>query len=310
MIAALCAGDIEGFRALVTRKLGLFFDDAKSDFLSDVLRERLERTSCSHFVEYERRVAPLSCQDAEIRTLAEALTIGETYFFRYANHFEALARVGLPACIQARQDEGVRVLRILSAGCSSGEEAYSIAILLNESFPQLTTWDVSILGIDVNPGAIEKATAARYSRWSLRETPEELAAKYFEPAGRQLRLRESIRRAARFEQRSLADEDSLFWQAGAFDIVFCRNVTIYFPLDVTRCVVGRIARALRPGGFLFLGHAETLRGVSTGFHLHHTHDTFYYQRREALDKEADLLATMKWVARSASRPAARPPALR
>jgi chemotaxis protein methyltransferase CheR len=301
VIAALCAADIEGFRALVTRKLGLLFDDGKADFLADVLRARMERTSCSHFAEYERRVAAMTCQDAEVRALAEALTIGETYFFRYTEHFQALAQVALPASIQSREEEGQRTLRILSAGCSSGEEAYSVAILIDQAFPKLEGWSVSILGIDVNPAAVEKATAARYSKWSLRETPEEYAAEYFEAAGRQLRLRESIRRAARFEQRSLADEDNLFWQAGAFDIVLCRNVTMYFPLDVTRCVVGRIARSLRPGGFLFLGHAETLRGVSTDFHLHQTHNTFYYQRREAIDPGADLFATMKCVARSAAR---------
>ena len=302
MIATICAADVEGFRALVTRKLGLFFDDGKADFLADVLRQRMDRTACSHFAEYERRLAPLSCQDDEIRTLAEALTIGETYFFRYADQFEALARVALPTCVAAREEDGERSLRILSAGCSSGEEAYSIAILLKEAFPQLAEWNISILGIDVNPAAVEKATAARYSKWSLRETPEELAAKYFEAAGRQLRVRETIRRAARFEQRSLADEDNLFWQASSFDVVFCRNVTIYFPLDVTRCVVARIARSLRPGGYFFLGHAETLRGISNDFHLHHTNNTFYYQRREAVDSASDLLATMRCVARSAARP--------
>jgi chemotaxis protein methyltransferase CheR len=301
MIATICAADVDGFRALVTRKLGLFFDDGKGDFLADVLRQRMERTACSHFAEYERRLAPLTCQDGEISTLAEALTIGETYFFRYGDQFEALARVALPACIAAREEEGERALRILSAGCSSGEEAYSIAILLREAFPQLADWNISILGIDVNPAAVEKATAARYSKWSLRETPEELATRYFEAAGRQLRVREAVRRAARFEQRNLADEDNLFWQAGSFDIVFCRNVTIYFPLDVTRCVVARIARSLRPGGYFFLRHAETLRGISNDFHLHHTHNTFYYQRREAVGESADLLATMKCVARSAAR---------
>jgi chemotaxis protein methyltransferase CheR len=299
MIATLCAADIERFRELVTRKLGLFFDDTKAEFLADVLRQRMERASCSHFAEYERRVAPLTCHDAEIRALAEAMTIGETYFFRYPDHFKALAEVALPACVKAREAEGGRALRILSAGCSSGEEAYSIAILIREKFPELAAWNVSILGIDINPAAIEKATNARYSQWSLRETSEERAAEYFEPAGRQLRVRESIRRAARFEQRSLADDDNLFWQAGAFDIVMCRNVTIYFPLDVTRCVVARISRALRPGGFLFLGHAETLRGISTAFHLRHTHNTFYYQRREAVDEADDLFATTKCDARAA-----------
>jgi chemotaxis protein methyltransferase CheR len=301
MNAALCAADIEGFRALITRKLGLFFDDGKLDFLADILRQRMERASCSHFAEYERRIAPMTLHDAEIRTLAEALTIGETYFFRYADQFKALARVALPGCIKAREQQ--RTLRILSAGCSSGEEAYSVAIVIQKTFPELANWNVSILGIDINPAAIEKATGARYSQWSLRETPDEVATQYFEAAGRQLRVRESIRKAVRFEQRGLVEDDNLFWQAGAFDIVFCRNVTIYFPLDVTRGVIGRIARSLQPDGYLFLGHAETLRGISNDFHLHHTHNTFYYQRREAVDDAADLFATMKSVASSAARAA-------
>jgi chemotaxis methyl-accepting protein methylase len=96
MIATLCAADIEGFRALVTRKLGLFFDDTKADFLADVLRQRLERMSCSHFAEYERRVMPLTCYDAEVRALAEALTIGETYFSAMATISKRFRRLRCP----------------------------------------------------------------------------------------------------------------------------------------------------------------------------------------------------------------------
>lgn len=104
MIATICAADVDGFRALVTRKLGL------------VLRQRLERTACSHFAEYERRLAPMTCQDGEIRTLAEALTIGETYFFRYADQFEALAHVALPACIKARKGDAEGAVKEVRTG--------------------------------------------------------------------------------------------------------------------------------------------------------------------------------------------------
>src|SRR5262249_32808713 len=105
-------------------------------------------------------------------------------------------------------------------------------------------------------------------------------AKYFRGDGREYQLDGAVRTMATFEERNLAEEDRQFWQSGIFDVVFCRNVTMYFTAEVTRAVISRVARSLAPGGFLFLGHAETLRAVSQEFHLRHTHETFYYQLRE------------------------------
>jgi chemotaxis protein methyltransferase CheR len=166
-------------------------------------------------------------------------------------------------------------LRVLSAACSSGEEPYSIAIALADVHA------ASIRAVDVNPAALRRAQAARYSSWSLRETPAELQRKWFRGQGRELVLDERIRAAVQFERKNLVDEDLELWQPESYDVVFCRNVLMYFAPEVARRVIGRIERALAPGGYLFLGHAETLRGLSHGFHLCHTHGTFYYQRREA-----------------------------
>lgn len=279
MIVAPAAAEIESFRGLVAERLGLHFEDGKLDFLADVLRKRMEDTGCHRFSSYRGRISSSSTEVAEICALAEELTVGETYFFRYAEHFEAFAELVLPSRIQAQNS--VRKLRILSAGCASGEEPYSLAILLRDRFPELASWNVEILGFDINPGMVGKARRARYSPWSLRETPDELRVKYFRSDGRDLQLHGTIRAAVSFEERNLVDQDPLFWQRGAFDVVFCRNVTMYFTAEVTRSVVARIAQSLAPGGFLFLGHAERLRAVSQEFHLRHTHETFYYQRRDA-----------------------------
>lgn len=285
MIVAPAAVEIECFRGLVAERLGLHFEDGKLDFLADVLRQRMEETGCHQFSSYQRCISSSAGERSEICALAEHLTVGETYFFRYAEHFQAFAEVVLPNRIQARG--GDRRLRILSAGCASGEEAYSLAILIRERFPDLASWDIEILGFDVNSAVVGKARRARYSPWSLRETPHDLGLKYFRGHGRDFQLDETVRAAVRFEERNLVEGDPSFWQRDSFDAVFCRNVTMYFTTEVTRSVIARIAQSLAPGGFLFLGHAETLRAVSHEFHLRHTHETFYYQRREADEKESE-----------------------
>jgi chemotaxis protein methyltransferase CheR len=287
VIASLAPAEIESFRNLVAERLGLFFDDAKLDFLADVLRKRMEETGCQHFAAYRGRVIASSGKRGEIGALAEQLTVGETYFFRYCDHLRAFAEVVIPSRIEARGGE--RRLRILSAGCASGEEPYSLAILLRERFANLAPWQIELSGFDVNPRAVEKALHGRYPEWSLRETPEDLRSRYFRSVGRDFQLDESVRSAVTFEQRNLVEEDRSFWLRESFDAVFCRNVLMYLTPDVTRSVVARIARCIAPGGFLFLGHAETLRGVSQEFHLQHTHETFYYQRQQA--HEAQSTAT-------------------
>jgi chemotaxis protein methyltransferase CheR len=271
--------DVERFRGIVGRRLGLHFEDGKLDSLAEILRERMEVHGCARFAAYEGRLA--NHEREELRALADRLTVAETYFFRYGDHFRAFVEVVLPE--RTRVLNGRRSIHVLSAGCASGEEAYSLAMLIREHFAAAEWPLVKILGIDVNPVVIERARRARYSPWSLRETSAEIRARYFRLEGRELRLDEEVCSMASFEERNLVDDDPHFWRAGAFDVVFFRNVMMYFSPEVMSAVVSRITRALSPGGFLFLGHAETLRGVSQDFHLRHTHGTFYYQRRDAAE---------------------------
>lgn len=167
MSVVLQATDISRFRAAVSRRMGLLFEDDKLDYLAEVLRERLEAGGRGPADAYLDRLSA-GAHD-EVRALARRLTIGETYFFRYYDHFRAFAEVVLPD--RARVQEDRRRLRILSAGCASGEEAYSLAILVREHLFSASSWDVQIRGIDINPSMIEKAALARYSAWSLRGTP-------------------------------------------------------------------------------------------------------------------------------------------
>jgi chemotaxis protein methyltransferase CheR len=260
------------FRAVLGQKIGLRFDDAKLAFLNEVLQRRLKDRGrdCDSYL-WELEYEPPS---AEFAALARELTVGETYFFRNSEQFDALAEVVLPDRMRARHEH--KELRLLSAGCSSGEEAYSMAMVAHETIED-PSWKVSVRAVDLNPGALERALRGRYSPWALREVSPEMRAKRFREDGRDVTLDDAIRAMVTFELANLASENPSLWQPAAYDVIFCRNALMYFEPDQMRAVIERIARSLVPGGFLFLGHAETLRGVSDQFNLCNTNETFYYQ---------------------------------
>ncbi len=266
--------DLQRFRAAITQRIGLQFDDARLGFLGEVLQRRLDKLG--HSSEAYLWGLQRESLNGEINALARELTVGETYFFRNIEQFRALAEVALPERMSAERTS--RTLRLLSAACASGEEPYSMAIVARETVAD-PSWDVVIRAVDLNPAALEKAQHARYSPWALRETPPETQRRWFQADGRELVLEEALRADVKFEAANLASDDAGLWQPATYDVVFCRNVLMYFSAEQMRAVIARIAYALAPGGFLFLGHAETLRGVSDEFHLRHTHGTFYYERK-------------------------------
>ena len=278
MTIALSSADIERFRAAIAVRLGIWFEDQKFEYLAGILEQRIEVTADVPARYLNALEKPTQAQ-AELREIARELTVGETYFFRHNDQFRAFSEVALPSRQAARAI--TKQLRLLSAGCSSGEEAYTLSILTREALTD-PAWELSIDGVDVNPNAVERARAARYSQWSLRETPARIQQQYFANEGREYVLSKAVQRGVRFEEGNLVADDS--WAPESFDVIFCRNVLMYFTQENARRVVARFSRALAPGGFLFLGHAENLRGLSHDFELRHTHATFYYQRRDALGR--------------------------
>jgi len=266
--------DVERFRDAIVAQIGLQFADSKSAFLEAVLHRRLSRLTCPAASYLERlEFAP---RQSELAALARELTVGETYFFRHNDQFRALAEAALPERLRARAASST--LRLLSAGCASGEEAYSLAIVAREVVAD-PAWNVDIRAVDLNPAVLEKAARGRYSPWALREAPPEIRQRWFRTEGRDLVLDETVRGVVQFSEANLAGDDPALWQPASYDVIFCRNVLMYFAPEQMRAAIARIATALAPGGYLFLGHAETLRGISDEFHLCHTHDTFYYQRK-------------------------------
>lgn len=263
------------FRSLVARRLGLWFDEHRKEFLAGILRDRVA-VRRGNPAAYLQMIAESGSRD-EWQTLAGLLTVTETYFLRGGDHFRAFNETVLPACLGRLPM--TRPLRLLSAGCASGEEAYSLAICLREHPVGLNGRRVEIVGVDINREALAKARAGRYSEWSLRETPPEIRRKYFSSVRSELVLDESIVAMVSFQERNLAEPNDDLWQEGAFDAVFCRNMLMYFVPETAAVIVSRIERALTPDGYLFLGHSETLRGLSQAFHLRRDNGTFYYQLR-------------------------------
>lgn len=249
----------------------------------EVLEERLRELGCSHLDAYLERLGSVPTLSQELRRFAERLTVGETYFFRHADHFRVFREIILEGQAE-RLARGGGPLRILSAGCASGEEPFTIAILCREALGEGASRAVEIVGADINPTMLKKAGNGRYSEWSLRDTSEAQRGTAFTKTGRDFILDEATRSMVRFEERNLLEDDPLFWVPERFDVIFCRNVLMYFSTEAIAATVSRFSKSLTPGGFLFLGPAETLRGISQAFHLRHTHDTFYYQSRESRER--------------------------
>jgi len=269
-------GELERLRLAVGEQLGFALADDRLEQLVHAARTRQAALGLDGPGAYAEHLRSLDQQDDEVSRLAELLTVTETFFYRDVAQINALVEAVLPQ----REARGGRRLRILSAGCASGEEPYSLAIALREALPDVDARDIQILGIDVNRAMLAKAAGARYTPWSLRSTPDAIRARYFRRADREMALDESVTRMVTFRAHNLAESDPLFFRALACDVIFCRNVVMYFTPEAARGVVGRLTEALLPAGFLFLGHAETLRWLPHDYQLCHTHGTFYYQRRD------------------------------
>ncbi len=295
MSNTLGTAELELFQSAIAERLGLRFDDSRLTVLAGGLARRVHARKLSAGAYLAALAARLEASD-ELPSLARELTVGETYFFRHVDQFNALRDIAIPERLSARAMS--RTLRLLSAGCATGEEPYSLAIVLRERGPE-PGFDVSVQGLELNPDSLAKAAAGVYSPWSLRETPADVRERWFTREGRDFRLARTICDSVRFTQHNLIVDAPHLLSPGSLDVIFCRNVLMYFTQAHAAAIVERFARALAPGGFLFLGHAETLRGLSHSFHLRHTHNTFYYQRRDGADRPDDDSA-LQWSANQAS----------
>jgi chemotaxis protein methyltransferase CheR len=219
----------------------------------------------------------------ELYKLAGFLTIGETYFFREKNHFEPMARHLFEEVIHRKRQHGNKQLRIWSAACSTGEEPYSIAMLLDSMLPDIHEWSVRILATDINPDFLARAQVAIYRPWSFRGTPEWVKQRYFQIENENHTVREDIRRRVAFDFLNLADDvyPSLVTQTQAMDVIFCRNVLIYFAPEQARKVIGRLQRSLVEGGWLVLSPTETIYADDPSLQREYIAESILYRKNSS-----------------------------
>jgi chemotaxis protein methyltransferase CheR len=263
------------FRDLLLTRCGLYYPERKRSDLAHGLSMALGATGHRTLAElYAEAVAGGSGWEA----ILAQLTIGETYFFRNGAQFDALREHILPELLERRG--ALRTLRLWSAGCATGEEPYSLAILLSELLPNDHTWNASILATDINPVFLARAREALYGNWSFRETPDELRERYWAEEQGRWRLRPEIRRMVSFARLNLVEPcfPAITNGTSAMDIIVCRNVTIYFDEATTRQIAERYFSALTPGGWLIVGHAEPQASVYHQFEVYNFPNTVVYRK--------------------------------
>jgi chemotaxis protein methyltransferase CheR len=247
-------------RALIADRLGLAFEENRQADLERGLRQALGHSPVRPLEQCLAWLATLPDESPEWSRLASSLTVGETYFFRDRSCVDALEQQILPALIATRRSAGFLRLRCWSAGCATGAEPYSLAMMLNQLLPDHPKWALTILATDINPAALEFAQLGLYSNWALRETPQQIRDRYFHRRGKDtFELDPAIRQMVTFAPLNLAKDSfpALVTNTSAMDLIVCRNVLMYFTSDVQRATVTRLQKALVTEGWLVVSPAET-----------------------------------------------------
>jgi chemotaxis protein methyltransferase CheR len=269
------------FSQLVQERFGLHFPEKRRADLERGVQQAFAASTCTDLNEFYRLLQNPGGGGVETDRLINALTISESHFSRDAGQFDALYNHVLPDIIARRRS--VRTLRIWSAGCASGQEPYSIAILLREILPDVDQWSITILGSDINVEALDRARKAVYGHWSFREErAKQWRERYFKHQNGNYTLLPEVRRMVTFVRLNLAEDSypSQETNTTLMDLVICRNVTIYFDTAVTMAIIARFYDALTNGGWLTVGHAEYSLNTYRRFQAHNFPGAVLYQRTQ------------------------------
>jgi len=264
---SLSTRQFDVLRDLIFKELGLQFEDTKVEFLDRRAEKRMLALGMAKTDDYLFHLRFLDQQGAEMQQLANLITTNETYMFREFDQLQAFADHCLPEVLERKETLGVRRLRIWSAGCSSGEEAYTLAIILREVMHDADQWDIQILGTDIDEVRLEMASRQIYGQYAVREVPDEYMARHMIPvANETYRVRAETARLVEFRHLNLSDRASIR-SIRDMDFIFCRNVLIYFSETSRKAVVEHFYNSLSRGGFLYLGHCESVSRITTLFQL-------------------------------------------
>jgi chemotaxis protein methyltransferase CheR len=270
--------DLVRLRDLVYQVAGIFHPDNKLRLLLDRCSRRMKELKVTTLRDYFDCLTVKPIRQTELIALLNEITIGETCFFRNQPQLDALRQVIVPKIIEAKAKMPLRRLRIWSAGCSTGEEPYTLSMLLREE-PRLKDWTLEIIATDLNERSLTHAKNAVYGTYSTRNLTAFYRQKYFLPVGEQLQVQPAARTNISFTRVNLSDDARMTFMK-SLDVIFCCNVLIYFDLTSKRRVIQHFYNNLLPHGYLFLGHSESLYGVCDDFRLVHLPGTTAYVKAE------------------------------
>jgi chemotaxis protein methyltransferase CheR len=270
--AVISETEFLALRDTIRERFGIYYDDSKQFLLQSRLQTRLLKNRCESFAEYHRFLVASPQRESEWDELASVLSNNETYFFRERAQLDVLVSEGVDEALR-----GSGRLQVWSSACSTGEEPYTLAMMLLES-KRLPTSKITIRASDLSPRALERAKTGFYRELSFRATPPEMIQKYFRPFEGGFFVNDEVKRMVEFFRINLLDGAAIA-AAGTHDAIFCRNVLIYFDKPTQKRVVEAFAKALRPGGYLFLGHAESIMRLTDLYDPVVTTQAIYYRRR-------------------------------
>jgi len=266
------------FREFFYRRTGILFDDSKRYFVDKRLIERIEATGHPSFRSYFTFMR-FQASGEELQALTNAMTVNETYFFREEHQFRCLVKAMLPEIVKTKKPGAT--IRIWSIPCSSGEEPYSIALYLTDYWPGIHEWDVELIASDIDTEVLKKARIGKFSPRSVQYLPGDLLRRHFKrlPDG-DYQISENLRQAVEFTRVNLHDPADTRPYRG-FDVIFCRNLLIYFD-DLSRRRAAEVFYdALNPGGFICLGHSESMSRITSIYKVRKFPEAIVYQKQEA-----------------------------
>jgi chemotaxis protein methyltransferase CheR len=257
---------------------GIYFADTKKDHLEARLVLRLKANNLPNFDKYYYMLKYDPQAGKELMALFDSVTTNETSFFRSPPQIQAFQEKVLPELIARREKLGERMLRLWSAGCSTGEEPYTMGIVIKEILNnKLPGWNIKIVASDISEKALRSAKTAAYGEYSLRAIPPEIKKKYFIANGGLYKMSEEIASLVELQYLNFNDIKRIQLMKG-FDIIFCRNVLIYFDDGARKRFVSQLYDSLNHGGYLFIGHSESLHNISRAFKLVHFPGALGYKK--------------------------------
>ncbi len=294
----------EAFCRLIAQRTGIVLQDHQLSNLRDTVNKGCERFGYSDAEHYLEALQQSQSLTPPLEYMIAGVTVGESYFFRDNEQIELLRRELLPGMIAARRLSGNLSLRIWSAGCSQGQEIYTIALMLHELIPDIDQWRIHLLGTDINAEAVSSAMRGRYTEWSFRVMPEQVRHRWFVPVGNEQEIYPRIRNMVRFSYLNLTADayPSILGETNAMDLILCRNVFIYLDREAVQRSMAQFAQCLVNTGVLILGASDPIYYQHTGLELVQNRLVGYFLKRQVTETEFSVSRPLAPISPVASKP--------